>query len=85
MCSEHFDAVDAVFCRLAEREQQRGAESVTDIERVVLLVWHASGIIGNGGFHYFFECSLPLLATAVAYDRIDIPLSLHRRVKSKCG
>ena len=45
MPTEHFDAVDAVFCRLADREQQRGAESITDIERVVLLVWHASGII----------------------------------------
>ena len=72
MSNEHFDAVDAVFCRLAEREQQQGAESISDIERVVLLVWHAAGIVGNGGFHYFFECSLPLLATAEAYDRIGV-------------
>jgi len=50
----------------------RSCNSITDIERVVLLVWHASGIIGNGGFHYFFECSLPLLATAEAFDRIGV-------------
>ncbi len=27
-------------------------------ERVVLLVWHVSGIIGNGGFRYLFEGNL---------------------------
>jgi hypothetical protein len=72
MRSEHFNVVDAAFCRLAEREEQRGADSITDIERVVLLVWHASGIIGNGGFRYFFECALPLVATAQAYERIGV-------------
>jgi hypothetical protein len=72
MPSEHFKMVDAVFCRLAEREEQEGSDSISDIERVVLLVWHASGIIGNGGFHYFFECALPLPATADAYERIGV-------------
>ncbi len=83
MPSEHFDAVDAVFHRLAEREQQRGGESIVDIERVVLLVWHASGIVGNGGFHYFFECALPLLATAQAYDRVGVEqaASILRRLQ----
>jgi len=83
MRTEHFDAVDAVFCRLADREQQRGVESITDIERVVLLVWHASGIIGNGGFRYFFECALPLLATAQAYERIGVEQagSILRRLR----
>src|SRR5262245_797509 len=72
MSIEDFDAIDAVFLRLAERKERRGSNSITDIERVVLLVWHASGIIGNGGFHYFFECALPLLATADAFRRIGV-------------
>lgn len=83
MPSEHSDVVDAVFCRIADREGQRGSDSITDIERVVLLVWHASGIIGNGGFHYFFECALPLLPTAQAYGRIgvDQAASILRRLQ----
>jgi hypothetical protein len=83
MASEHFDAVDAVFCRLADREEQRGSESIADVERVVLLVWHASGIIGNGGFRYFFECALPLPATAQAYERIGVEqaASILRRLQ----
>jgi hypothetical protein len=72
MPTEDFDAIDAVFLRLADRKELRGANSITDIERVVLLVWHASGIIGNGGFQYFFECALSLLATAEAFDRIGV-------------
>ena len=72
MPTEDFDAIDAVFLRLADRKELRGSNSITDIERVVLLVWHASGIIGNGGFQYFFECALPLLATAEAFDRIGV-------------
>lgn len=72
MTSKHFELIDAVFCRLADREVRIGAENITDIERVVLLIWHAEGIISNGGFHYFFECALPLLATAEAYERIGV-------------
>ncbi len=67
-----FDIVNDTFCTLAEREKLQGEESITDIERVVLLIWHASGIIGNGGFHYFFECGLPLRTTADAYARIGV-------------
>lgn len=72
MSSDAFETVDAVFLRLADRQEQRGAESITDIEKVVLLVWHAAGIIGNGGFRYFFECALPLVDTAQAYERIGV-------------
>lgn len=83
MASKDFDQINAVFCRLADRQQQKGSETITDIEQVVLLVWHAAGIIGNGGFHYFFECSLPLLATARAYDRIGVEqaASILRRLQ----
>jgi hypothetical protein len=71
MSSPDFQLVDGVFCRLADRETA-GPDAINDIEQVVLLVWHAEGIIGNGGFHYFFECGLPLRATAQAYTRIGV-------------
>jgi hypothetical protein len=31
------------------------ATQFTDIERPIMLTWHASGIIGNGGFECLFE------------------------------
>ena len=52
-----FEQVDRVFCILADREEKLGKGSINEIERVVLLIWSATGIIGNGGFRYFFECS----------------------------
>ncbi|MEO8350778.1 MAG: DUF4375 domain-containing protein [Chthoniobacteraceae bacterium] len=72
MLSPDFDLVNRVFVRLADREESDGPDSINDIERVVLLVWHAAGIIGNGGFHYFLECGLPLRSTAEAYSRIGV-------------
>jgi Domain of unknown function (DUF4375) len=82
MRSKEFEIIDATFCALADREEKRGSQSISDIERVVLLVWHASGIIGNGGFLYFFECGLPLSATASAYSRIGVEqaVSIFQRV-----
>jgi len=82
MRSQDFEMIDATFCALAEREAQRGSKSISDIERVVLLVWHASGIIGNGGFRYFFECGLSLPITAEAYTRIGVEqaASILRRI-----
>jgi hypothetical protein len=69
--SEH-TLIDRVFDALVDRESVTGPDSINDIERVVLLIVHASGIIGNGGFRYFFECDLPLRATAEAYSRIGV-------------
>jgi hypothetical protein len=34
------------------------ASALDEAHRVVLLVWHVTGIIGNGGFRYLFEGSL---------------------------
>ncbi|MEP6664347.1 MAG: hypothetical protein ABJC04_11865, partial [Verrucomicrobiota bacterium] len=64
MRSKDFEMINSAFCALADREEKQGSQSISDIERVVLLVWHASGIIGNGGFRYFFECGLSLSATS---------------------
>jgi hypothetical protein len=82
MPDSEFKLVNETFKSLLDREKKRGSANISDIERVVLLVWHASGIIENGGFHYFFECGLPVRETAEAYGRIgvDSVSSILRRV-----
>lgn len=67
-----FELINNIFCALADRETESDSPGITDIEQVVLLVWHAAGIIGNGGFRYFFECGLPLRETENAYARIGV-------------
>lgn len=51
------------------------ASTLPDEHRVVLLVWHSLGIIGNGGFNYLFEGSFDgdpqFLLTAKAFRDID--------------
>jgi hypothetical protein len=42
----------------------------TEAERVILLIWHASGIIENGGFQYFYEQELDVETVAWAYSKI---------------
>jgi hypothetical protein len=46
---------DKVFCRFAKLNNSIDVQSYEEPERVVTLVWHACGIIGNGGFHYLLE------------------------------
>jgi hypothetical protein len=49
LCDGVFDLV------VAYHGEDIDASAISEAERVVLLVWHASGIIGNGGFRYLFE------------------------------
>jgi hypothetical protein len=70
MRNSDFDSIDNLFCRLVEKKDEVGDRSLTEEERVVLLVWHASGVIENGGFQYFYEQKLDAEAVAVAYDKI---------------
>jgi hypothetical protein len=72
MANREFDLIDKTFTALAERKEKLGEENVDEIGRVVLLIWHASGIIGNGGIRYFFECNLSLSETAKAYEQIGV-------------
>jgi Domain of unknown function (DUF4375) len=51
---------NSVFTRIVEYHgDDIDASAIGQDERVVLLVWHVSGIIGNGGFRYLFEGNLP--------------------------
>jgi hypothetical protein len=53
--TDDFELCDGVFGRFADCNNEIDVDSYTEEERVVTLVWHASGIIGNGGFEYLFE------------------------------
>jgi hypothetical protein len=53
--TDDFELCNGVFCRFADLNNEIDVDSYTEEERVVTLVWHASGIIGNGGFEYLFE------------------------------
>ena len=65
---DDFKLVDALFCKAAEKEERNGPASLNEAQRTLLLVWHSHGIIGNGSLRYFFECDLPVEATAKAYE-----------------
>jgi hypothetical protein len=57
--ADDFDLCNGVFTRLvAWHGDDIDASALGEQERVVLLVWHVSGIIGNGGFRYLFEGDL---------------------------
>ena len=45
---------------LAVKADDRGMEALSEHEKNIVLPWSARGIIGNGGFKYFFEGSHPL-------------------------
>ncbi|MDB6112781.1 MAG: hypothetical protein JWR69_4531 [Pedosphaera sp.] len=70
MKDDDFEFINGLFCKLVDKQEDQGAEVLTKEENVVLLIWHASGIIGNGGFRYFFEQELNGEAAAAAYTII---------------
>lgn len=53
---DDFELCDKLFLRLVERYgNDFDVSKCKEKDQVVLLVWHASGIIDNGGFQYLFE------------------------------
>ncbi len=53
--SSDFSLCDEVFLRLDAAVEALGVEPTGAVERTILLTWHASGVVGNGGFEYLFE------------------------------
>ena len=70
MQKSEFDFVNGLFLRIAEKKKKNGYDSLTAEERVVFLVWDASGIIENGGLQYFYEQEFDAEAVAAAYEKI---------------
>jgi hypothetical protein len=52
LCNGLFDRI------VAYHGDDIDASAMSEGERVVVLVWHVTGIIGNGGFRYLFEGDL---------------------------
>ena len=52
---DDFELCNGVFSRFADFNNSIDVDSYTEEQRVVTLVWHAGGLIGNGGFEYLFE------------------------------
>jgi hypothetical protein len=51
-----FDLVNGTFLKIGDRHGHWvDASQYTPEERVIMLVWHSSGIIDNGGFEYLFS------------------------------
>jgi len=70
MAENDFDLVNNLFCKLVDKKERKGNSSLAVEEVVVLSIWHASGIIENGGIQYFFEQELDAEAVACAYEQI---------------
>ena len=66
---------DEVFKRIAKLHGNRmDISKESKCERVVTLVWHSMGIIGNGGFYYLFQGNFNgdpgYIYTAAAFEKI---------------
>jgi hypothetical protein len=72
MESVEWDFVCEVAERLAMRADEYDRDMLTPEEQVVLLPWWASGIIGNGGFRYFYEGATETLEVAAAFDALGL-------------
>lgn len=53
--ADDFLLCDEVVQRLEGAADALGAEPTGAEERAIVLTWHASGVVGNGGFEYLFE------------------------------
>lgn len=55
---DDFELCDRLFISISDHfGDELKAEELPECPRTVLLVWHASGIIDNGGFEHLFECN----------------------------
>ena len=72
-----FDLVDSTFVKIGDRYGHWvDASQYTPEERVIMLVWHSSGIIDNGGFEYLFSGDFDgdpeFKITAAAYKTVGL-------------
>lgn len=71
---DDFELCNKVFGSFANLCNKIDVASYEELERVVTLVWHSFGLIGNGGFHFLFEGDYAgdegFVYTVAAYHRI---------------
>jgi len=67
-----FEYVDKVFCFIAEKEQDNGVACLTCEEKVVLWIWHARGLIENGGIENVLIWEDASVELAEMFDEISL-------------
>lgn len=75
-----WELCDATFCKISDLYDNRMDVSIyKPEERVVMLVWHSGGLIGNGGFDYLFSADFRgdpgFRLTAQAFKEIGLTRS----------
>lgn len=68
-----FEFVNGVVCRAEDKRKTTGEGALRPEEKHAAAIWAASGIVGNGGFQYFFENGLSAEESAEAFDAIGMP------------
>lgn len=67
MAAQSLKEVEQILKNLGRTADQRGFDALTREEKNVLLPWSARGVIGNGGFKYFYQGTMDPIATARAF------------------
>jgi hypothetical protein len=70
MTDRRFHFVNEIYIALGKQANKHGIGSLTFPERVAHLSWWASGIIGNGGFRFFYEGATNVDQVAEAYETL---------------
>ncbi len=65
--------VEQLMQQLGQKADALGSSALASLERTVLLAWWARGVIGNGGFKYFFEGGSELGPIARAFRSLGFP------------
>lgn len=66
------NAASKLVKRLGAQADARGIESLSEHQRNVLVPYWARGVIGNGGFEYFFEGSYDLVDVARRFRALGL-------------
>lgn len=64
--------IEAVFQHLADKATRDGLEGLSQTEQAAFLPYWAVGIIGNGGFRYFFEGATEIWELAAAFEALGL-------------
>lgn len=58
---------------LGAKSDSQGLAGLRETEQVAVVAWSARGIIGNGGFKYFYEGSVEMAHVARAFRELGFP------------
>ena len=61
------DELERRIYSICHEADERGLDALTAPQRAVVLAWGSRGIIGNGGFEYFYEGEWRMAELAEAY------------------